>query len=59
MNIFIDEDTERERTSLVRGIGQRLRRDMPCSEHVPFKMALLIEHLRRAEEHGDRGAEVS
>lgn len=59
MKNFIDEDTERERTLLVRGIGKRLQRDMPCSEHVPFKMALLIEHLRRAEEHGDRGARVS
>lgn len=59
MKSFIDEDTERELTSLVNGIGQRLKRDMPFSEHVPFKMALLIEHLRRAEEDGDGSVSYS
>ncbi len=59
MKSFFVEDTERELTSLVNGIGQRLQRDMPFSDDVPFKMALLIEHLRRAEEHGDGSASYS
>ena len=53
MKRAMDDDTERDVASLVRGIGQRLQRDMPVSERVPFKMALLIEHLRRAESQDD------
>jgi hypothetical protein len=56
MKRAMDDDTERDIASLVGGIGQRLQRDMPVSERVPFKMALLIEHLRRSESQDDKGA---
>jgi hypothetical protein len=56
MNSFENEDAERVVASLVTGIGKRLQRDLPIADRVPFKMALLIEHLRRSEEHSNRGA---
>jgi hypothetical protein len=56
MNKSTTVDHDRDITTLVRGIGQRLKHDLPFSERVPFKIALLLEHLRRSEEHGQRGA---
>ena len=41
---------ECEMRTLLRGFGERFRQDLPLTAPLPLNIALMLEHLRRAED---------
>jgi hypothetical protein len=39
----------REAREFVKSFGERLKKDLPLDQQLPFPIALMLEHLRRAE----------
>jgi hypothetical protein len=46
---------DREMEEVVRQFGERFKKELGAEKTLPFPIALMLEHLRRAEEEGDAG----